>query len=64
MGGVGSVGTWFRGERESNFDVSNVGGVGPFCFGAGQKICLGVVGRNFSVGDAGPYNFGLDQKNM
>ena len=54
MGGVGSVGTWVRGERESNFDVSNVGGVGPYYFGAGQKLCLGVVGRNFSVGDVGP----------
>ena len=37
MGGVGSVGAWVRGWRESNFGIDLVGRVGPQNFGEDKK---------------------------
>ena len=48
MGGVGSVGTWVREWRGSNFGVGGVGGMGLLNFGVGG------VSQNFGVGGMGP----------
>ena len=48
MGGIGSVGVWFRGWRESNFGISRVDRVGPQNFGRIKKKSMG---RSFGVGE-------------
>ena len=46
MGGIGNLGAWVRGSRESNFGMSLVGRMGPQNFDGGHKNCRG---QNFGV---------------